>query len=137
MAERKKKKNTRKTGDLGEKIAQKYLKERGYAIIETNYLKNWGELDIVAIKSGVIHCIEVKTLKFDSKADLNESHKGNTWRPEEQVHKRKMHQIEKALNTWLSENNWKGEYQIDVIGVKMVLEQKYAVVNHLERVFIE
>ena len=126
--------NTRKTGDIGEKIAQKYLKEREYSIIETNYLKNWGELDIVAQIGVVIHVIEVKTHTFDSKEALNRSRDGDSWQPEEQVHRRKLHQIEKALQTWIVENDWKGEYQIDVIAVKMVPEERYATVKHIENV---
>ena len=134
MAITKKTKNTRRTGDIGERIAQKYLKERGYTIIETNYLKNWGELDIVAQIGVVIHVIEVKTHTFDSKDALNRSRDGDNWQPEEQVHGRKLHQIEKALQTWIVENDWEGEYQIDVIAVKMVPAVRYATVKHIKNV---
>lgn len=135
MAKTKYSHNTRKTGDIGEKIAQKYLKERGYTIIETNYLKNWGELDIVAKLGVVIHVIEVKTHKFDSKEALNRSRTGDSWQPEEQVHGRKLHQIKKALESWIFENDWTGEYQIDVIAVKMVPNEKYATIKHIQNVF--
>lgn len=128
------KKNTRKTGNLGEKIAQKYLKERGFAIIETNYLKNWGELDIVAKNGEVIHFVEVKTYKYTSKTELSVSQTGDSWQPEDLVDDRKLHQIEKALETWLSEKKWAGEYQIDVAAVKMVPSERYATVKYFESV---
>ena len=131
------KKNTRKTGDLGEKIAQKYLKERGFTILETNYLKNWGELDIVAQKDVVIHFVEVKTLKYDSKVTLKQSEIGDSWQPEEQVHRRKLHQIQKALETWLTERAWEGAYQIDVLAVKMVTRERYARVKYIENVSLD
>lgn len=137
MSETNNKKNTRKTGDLGEKIAQKYLKEHGFTILETNYLKKWGELDIVAKKEEVIHFIEVKTLQYKSKMLLKKAQKGMWWRPEDQVHARKLHQIEKALETWLSENKWKGEYQVDVIAIKMVKDLKFATVTYIDHVIKE
>ena len=49
-----------KTGQLGEDIACKYLISKGFTIIERNYRKKWGEIDIVSQKSGRIHFVEVK-----------------------------------------------------------------------------
>lgn len=52
-----------KLGQLGEDLACKYLKRKKYKIIERNYRKPWGELDIVAVsplKTLVI--VEVKTV---------------------------------------------------------------------------
>lgn len=48
-------------GKKGEKIAEKYLKNRGYKILERNYLKKGSEIDIIAEKNGEIHFVEVKT----------------------------------------------------------------------------
>jgi len=41
----------RKLGDIGENIACDFLKSRGFEIIERNYLRKWGEIDIVTRKS--------------------------------------------------------------------------------------
>ena len=30
--------NTKKTGDLGEEMAERYLKDRGYKILDKNYV---------------------------------------------------------------------------------------------------
>lgn len=49
-------------GRFGEEVASLYLKEAGYKIIERNFrTKRWGELDIVAEKSGTLVFVEVKT----------------------------------------------------------------------------
>lgn len=49
-------------GRLGEEIAEKYLKKRGYEIIERNFRsKRWGEIDLVAIENDVTVFVEVKT----------------------------------------------------------------------------
>ena len=53
--------NKRKFGIIGEKIAQKYLKNNGYKIIENNYYTRNGEIDIIANKEKYIVFVEVKT----------------------------------------------------------------------------
>lgn len=45
----------------GEDIAAKFLKEKGYKIIERNFRKGYGEIDIIAIHKNILVFIEVKT----------------------------------------------------------------------------
>ena len=52
----------RKIGDVGEGLTAKFLEERGYKIVERNYLKKWGEIDIVAQNKEGLHFIEVKSI---------------------------------------------------------------------------
>jgi len=128
---------TKQTGNIGEKIAAKYLKNKGFKVIETNYAKKWGELDIVAQNNNIIHFIEVKTQSYTSKKTLHKGLTGDNWRPEEQVHHFKLHQIEKALESWLAEHDWEGEWQIDVVSVRLVHDEQYAVVDHIENIVAE
>lgn len=52
------------TGKQGEDLACEYLRNKRYKIIERNYRKPWGELDIVAKDSvGTLVFVEVKTLR--------------------------------------------------------------------------
>ncbi len=53
--------NKRKFGIIGEKIAQDYLKNKGYEIIETNFYTKKGEIDIVSKKDNYIVFVEIKT----------------------------------------------------------------------------
>ena len=53
---------TQKTGEIGENIAVKFLVKHNFTILERNYTKKWGELDIVAEKQGKIYFIEVKSV---------------------------------------------------------------------------
>ncbi|MEK7647242.1 MAG: YraN family protein, partial [Patescibacteria group bacterium] len=46
-------------GALGENVAAKYLIKNGYAVMDRNFRRPWGEIDIIAQKSGIIHFIEV------------------------------------------------------------------------------
>src|SRR3989344_2519447 len=51
-----------KIGRLGEDIAVKYLENKGFLVIERNYLKKCGEIDVIAKKAGITHFIEVKSV---------------------------------------------------------------------------
>ena len=63
--------NKRKFGIIGEKIAQGYLLNKKYEILETNFYTKRGEIDIIAQKDKYIIFVEVKTrssLKFGTPA---------------------------------------------------------------------
>ncbi len=52
---------SRSLGDAGEARAVSYLKDRGYRIVDRNYHSRFGEIDIVAMRDGVLHFVEVKS----------------------------------------------------------------------------
>ena len=56
--------NKRKIGDIGENIACMFLVKRGFKVIGRNYLKKWGEIDIIAEKQGILHFVEVKSVTY-------------------------------------------------------------------------
>ena len=63
--------NKRKFGIIGEKIAQGFLLNKGYDILETNFYTKIGEIDIIAKIDKCIVFIEVKTrscLKYGTPA---------------------------------------------------------------------
>ena len=49
------------TAKLGEEIAANYLKNKGYKIIERNFRKGYGEIDIICVRDNVLVFVEVKT----------------------------------------------------------------------------
>jgi putative endonuclease len=49
------------TGRAGEDQAADYLTRHGYRILERNWQKKIGEIDIIAKKDGIIYFFEVKT----------------------------------------------------------------------------
>ena len=53
-------KNMRTRGKSGEEEAVRHLESNGYRIIETNYSIRAGEIDIVAMKNGILSFVEVK-----------------------------------------------------------------------------
>lgn len=55
--------NTKNKGDLGERLAVKFLISKGFEIIDQNInLGKFSELDIIAMKDNILHIIEVKTV---------------------------------------------------------------------------
>ena len=53
--------NKRKFGIIGEKLAQGFLINKGYEILDTNFFSRNGEIDIIAQKDNIIVFVEVKT----------------------------------------------------------------------------
>jgi putative endonuclease len=49
------------TAVLGENAACEFLLKKGYKILERNFRKGYGEIDIIAIKDNILVFIEVKT----------------------------------------------------------------------------
>ena len=125
-------------GRIGEDIAVRWLKSRNFSIIEQNYNRKWGELDIVARGTDKkVHFVEVKSVSYETKYDLQRAVSHGTYRPEENVHRDKRDRLKRAIQTWLLENKYEGEWQIDIITVRMVPREKFAQVKMLDNVIFE
>ena len=115
----------RKFGDAGEKIAERYLIGKGYRIIEKNYLKPWGEIDIVGKKNETIVFFEVKT---------REAKHMEHYLAEAAVNRSKIRKLQKICETYLLEKKFpvEQEWQIDVLGIAINKETKKAKIKHFE-----
>ncbi len=130
------KKNTKSVGDQGEKIAQQYLRNQGHVIIEQNFWRKFGELDIITRKGTTIHFVEVKSVSHETRKELETSVATGIWRPEENVHTHKLERMHRTIETWLSSNNYVGEWQIDVVAVRFVSREKFASVKLIENIVV-
>lgn len=131
-------------GALGEQIAAQWAVSQGMELVERNYLRKWGEIDIVARlpeKIGetneILRFIEVKSVSYETLDELKWAVSHETWRPEDNVHKNKQDRFKRAIQTWISENEYAGMWQIDILTVRMVPREKYALVKLLENVVFE
>lgn len=105
----------KEVGRLGEEAAAQFLTLKGFTVLERNYLRPWGEIDIIAEKDGIIRFVEVKTLSRENPPDI--SRENNTYRPEEQVHPGKLTKIARTAELYMNERGDARDYQIDVVGV--------------------
>lgn len=137
MQQRDKKGEKNKIGAIGEETAKNYLVNKGYSFVTSNYLKPWGEIDLVMKKGNVVYFVEVKTTSYDNLEQLQHSVSSGNWRPEENVNLSKMTKFKRVIETWIEENDWEGDFQIDVIAVRVVFNIKFASVKHIDNVIID
>lgn len=110
-------------GKKGEKIAEQYLKTKGYKLVARNYRCPLGELDLIALDRRVIVFIEVKT---------RTGHRFGT--PIEAVEFRKQQKMIRVAQYFLSEKRLhQREARFDVVGISW--PQREPVVEHIENAF--
>lgn len=125
-------------GKVGESIASRWLVSRGYWILQRNYRKKFGEIDIVARETNnTVHFIEVKTVSYETRDALEWSVSHETWRPEEMVHRQKQLRFIRTVEAWLMEHPEVREYQINVVTVRVVPREKYGRIKMLPNVIFE
>ena len=125
-------------GRLGEALSENWLVKQGFEVLERNYRKKWGEIDLVAREtSQKNHFIEVKTISHETREALENAVSRETWRPEEKVDWMKQKRLGRAIESWLLERNYEGEWQIDVLSVRLVPREKLCTVRFLANVIFE
>lgn len=125
------KSKTSRTGALGEQIACTFLQRKGFKIIESNYRKPWGEIDIIAEKGGVIRFVEVKAHTGDIEVLSRES---DGFRPEENIHPAKLKKIVRTAMLYMESRGDNREYQIDAIAVILDPITRRARCRHYEQI---
>lgn len=115
----------RKIGDIGESIAETFLTQKGYKVIERNYWKPWGEIDIVAEKAGTVRFVEVKTVSR-SYLPTTISHETSGYRPEEQIHPKKLQKIAQTAELYMENKRDRRDFQIDAVTVYLVEKERKA-----------
>lgn len=113
----------RRLGDIGENVACMFLEKHGFRILDRNYLRKWGEIDIVASKGGVMRFVEVKSVSSETKI-----------RAEENMHPQKLRRLQRTVQTYLLEKGVDSDWQIDLVVVKIDEEARTAKAEMLENI---
>ena len=95
-----------KIGAKGEHEAQRFLENKGYIILETNWRNSHQEVDIIAKLKDKLIFIEVKTrtnLRFGL--------------PEESVTKKKQDLLAEAAEEYIHQKQHKDEIRFDIISI--------------------
>ena len=122
-------------GQVGENVACRFLVKHGFSLVERNYQKKWGEIDIIARKGKILHFVEVKTVSRENVKELKEE--VDSFEPEENVHPKKLKRMSRIIQTYLIEKNIEEEkWQFDVLAVFLDMENKQARVRVTENVII-
>ena len=123
---------SQKIGELGEGVACMFLVKQGFEILDRNYTKKWGELDIVAKKEGKLYFVEVKS-KSVSSLDFSDG----TFRPEENVHPWKVKRLRRVIETYLISRRQGGvDWQFDILVVFLDIEKRKARVKTINNIIL-
>ncbi len=124
---------SQRTGEIGEHLACRYLENKGFAILERNYTRKWGEIDIVAKKGNATHFVEVKSKigNYSREAD-----RLDLYRPEDNMHPWKLKRLSRTIQTYLVEHDEIGDWQFDLILVFLGVDAKEATVKYVENIII-
>ncbi len=106
-------------GKLGEDLACEYIKNKKFKIIERNFRKPWGELDIIAKdKEGTLVFIEVKTMRQSG----NPAIAGLL--PEDNLTSSKLTKLKRTAYLYANENpklvNDENGWRIDLIAIAII-----------------
>ena len=120
-----KKFSTQNIGEIGEEYAVKFLKKKKYKILERNYRKRYGEIDIIAENKNYIVFVEVKTRNTASLTSAADA-----------VNRQKQLKIIKTASLYLAENETEKFCRFDVCEVYVNADNlKLVDINYIEAAF--
>lgn len=123
----KQKTEKQKIGEIGENIAVKHLVKQRYKILDRNFRKPWGEIDIIAKKDNILYFVEVKSVSY-------ETAKFNDYDPENNVDDWKIKKLNRVIQSYLGyikapeEQQW----QINIMAIFVDLKNKKAKIRITE-----
>lgn len=109
-------------GKLGEELAVEFLQKNGYDILETNWVFQKAEIDIIAQKENILAIVEVKT-RSTVYFGL----------PQDFVKPKKIQLLVKAVNEYVISNELDVEIRFDIIAIHK--EGKNYKIEHIEDAF--
>lgn len=130
----------RSVGDTGEGVACRFLESRGYKVLERNYLRPWGEIDIIAEKAEKLHFVEVKSVSREISRVGGSRVTADVagFRPEDNVHPAKIKRLHRAIQTYLLDHKVPEhkDWQLDIACVYLDFSTRKARVELLENVVV-
>lgn len=109
-------------GKKGEDLARKYLEEKGYRILETNWRHDRDEVDIIAIDGDELVIVEVKTRSSDRYGE-----------PEDDVGPAKESFLVRATEAYLEEKDLDIDSRFDIIAI--ILNENQFRIKHIQDAF--
>lgn len=119
-------------GTRGEDEACNFLKKLGFSIVERNFWRKWGEIDVIARKGTELRFVEVKAVTCPF--GLSPKERGEDYEPEDNLHPWKRKRLRRVIETYLLKNEWCEDldWQVDAISVYLNQEGMVLKMEHLE-----
>ncbi|MDE3054607.1 MAG: YraN family protein [Gemmatimonadota bacterium] len=114
---------TQAFGELGERIAERWLARRGWRVVHRRYRFGHRDIDLVVEREGTVAFVEVKARSGIRFGD-----------PVEAVNWLKRRELERSALSWISRHGRPDEsYRFDVVGI--LVEGRRVQVRHIENAF--
>ena len=123
-------------GDLGEGVVCRYLENKGYVVVERNYLRPWGEIDVIAKKGETLHFVEVKSVTREPGREGDPPNGRTGFRPEDNMHGNKLKRLHRVIQTYMLQHKMKEDapWQMDLACVYINMQERRARVEVLENI---
>ena len=110
-------------GEVGERVAERWLRRKGWRIVQRRFRNGRRDIDLVAERDGLVAFVEVKArrgLQFGQ--------------PVEAVNWRKQRELTRSAHIWIERHGRPDDaYRFDVIGV--LVDGQAVRVRHVENAF--
>ena len=114
---------TQALGELGERIAERWLRGRGWRVVQRRFRSGHRDIDLVVERDGLVAFVEVKARSGDQFGG-----------PVEAVDWRKRRELGRSARVWIARHGRRPEaYRFDVIGVLVAGERVR--IRHVENAF--
>ena len=114
---------TQELGELGERVAARWLRRRGWRIVASRFRSGHRDIDLVAEREGTGSFVEVKTRRGERFGG-----------PVGAVGWRKQRELTRSAHVWMDRHGAADRtYRFDVIGV--VIRGESVRVRHVENAF--
>ena len=114
---------TQAFGEIGERVAERWLRRKGWRIMQRRFRSGHRDIDLVAERDGLVAFVEVKARKG---AEFGG--------PVEAVNWRKQRELTRSAHVWISRHGRPSDsYRFDVIGV--LVAGSTVRVRHVEDAF--
>ena len=108
-------------GRRGEELAAQQLAAKGYQIVARNWRCETGEVDLVAREGECLVLVEVRTRRGRSMGS-----------PEESITAAKQARLIALGEAYVQENDWRGDWRIDVVAIEMGRQGRVLRIDHYE-----
>jgi putative endonuclease len=111
-------------GELGERIAERWLRQRGWRVLQRRFRTGHRDIDLVVQREDVVAFVEVKARRGDQFGD-----------PVQAVNWKKQKELGRSARVWIARHGRRGEaYRFDVVGV--LVDDAGVRIRHVESAFL-